>query len=277
MTSPTSASDPAAATDLFKQGRLGEALRASLDHVRANPQDPDARFVLFLLLCFSGELERAGTALNALAVQAKHLEVETALLRALLAAEQERATVLGTRGSPLLPPDPPEHLKARVRALDALRGGDVGSADKALDEAAEATPPVNGLLDGSPYDSIRDDDDLLGSVLELFAGGRYLWLPFERIRRLEISEPRRPLDLLWAPARLETAEGDASVFLPVLYAGSHAHPDDAVRLGRATDWRDVGAHIHRGAGQRVLRAAQGDLARECGVLEVRRLAAEQAG
>jgi type VI secretion system protein ImpE len=44
---------------------------------------------------------------------------------------------------------------------------------------------------------------------------------------------------------------DGEVFLPALYAGSHADADDQIRLGRATQWRgDAGAPI-RGVGQRV--------------------------
>ena len=49
------------------------------------------------------------------------------------------------------------------------------------------------------------------------------------------------LDLLWAPARLRTGEAFhgqdlGEVLLPVLSPFSWQHPDDAVRLGRSTEW-----------------------------------------
>ena len=48
-------------------------------------------------------------------------------------------------------------------------------------------------------------------------------------------------------------EGSAgNVFIPVLYPMSHEHPDNAVRLSRTTDWKEVeggpvlgvGVHMH---------------------------------
>jgi protein involved in temperature-dependent protein secretion len=56
----------------------------------------------------------------------------------------------------------------------------------------------------------------------------------------------------------------------VLYEGSHAHPNDRVRLGRATEWLDQEVAF-RGAGQKVLLAVQEDSERETGILEVRSL------
>jgi type VI secretion system protein ImpE len=39
--------------------------------------------------------------------------------------------------------------------------------------------------------------------------------------------------------------------LPVLYCGSFRHPDERVRLGRATDWENLGEKLVRGRGQRM--------------------------
>jgi len=256
--------------ELFQDGRLTEALRAQIEVVRSHPEDIDARYLLFVLFCFSGELERAASALNALAARAKHLEVETVLLRSLLAAESERRQVLTRSGVPLTAAHPPAHVGARLRALAAARMGDLDLLEKALDEAAEATPRLHGRIGDMDLDAARDDDDLLGSVLEVFSGGRYLWLPLEEIRALTLSAPRNPFDLLWAPAQLEMRDGtNASLYVPVLYQGSHADSDDAVRLGRSTVWNDIGRGIHRGAGQRVLRTLSAGEAREWPLLEIR--------
>ena len=43
---------------------------------------------------------------------------------------------------------------------------------------------------------------------------------------------------LWAPAQLKLKdEQEGGTFLPALYPHSHEHPDDAIKLGRATDWK----------------------------------------
>ena len=263
------------ATELFKAGQLTEALRAQTHVVRSHPADASARRLLVLLLAFAGEYTRASTAVEALEAQAGQADWTNVLLRSLLAAEQMRESVLEREGTPLVGDSPPAHLRARLRALAAARQGDLEQLEKCLDEAAASTPTLQGRLDDAPLDALRDDDDLLGSVLEVFAGGRYLWLPLEQIRSLTLAAPASALDLLWAPAALETHDGvEAQVHVPALYAGSARQSDDALRLGRSTTWTDVGRGIQRGAGQRMLRSALAGEAREWPLLEVRSLTCE---
>jgi protein involved in temperature-dependent protein secretion len=62
------------------------------------------------------------------------------------------------------------------------------------------------------------------------------------------------------------------VHLPALYAGSHAHKDDAHRAGRVTSWEEVpGLGAARGAGQKIWLALRGGEERECPLLDVRSL------
>jgi type VI secretion system protein ImpE len=164
----------------------------------------------------------------------------------------------------------------RHEALTAARGGDRALARKKLDEAADASPALAGAAEERAFSSVRDSDDLLASVLEVFAGGRYLWLPFENIRALTVAKPRHVLDLLWAGAEIEDSEGErASVHIPALYFGSSASANDAIRLGRATDWNDDYGSA-RGQGQRILLAsftgtADGDAEEEIPLLALRSL------
>ena len=78
----------------------------------------------------------------------------------------------------------------------------------------------------------------------------------------------------WVPAHLEIRDGQAGdVFLPALYPNSFEHPDDQVKLGRATDWKTVdGAGL--GVGLRTFLVDDDSLS----LLEWRRLEmAERAG
>jgi type VI secretion system protein ImpE len=106
----------------------------------------------------------------------------------------------------------------------------------------------------------------------MFAGGRYLWLPLERVRKLEIQPAEHQLELLWVPAQLEDTGGVvASVHLPALYQGSAGEADGRLRSGQMTEWREVDGVCIRGAGQKVLLARRGDLEREYALRDLRTL------
>jgi type VI secretion system protein ImpE len=150
----------------------------------------------------------------------------------------------------LLPP--PEHVGLRLEAVKCLRERRPADAVELLNRASAASPQVRGLLNEKPFVSIRDCDDLFGTVLEVFAQGVYYWVPMEQVDSLAMNAPRFPRDLLWFPARLSVREGPTGeAFLPALYPGSHEHADSNIKLGRLTDWKsDEGGPV-MGAGARV--------------------------
>ncbi len=239
------------AEDLLKAGHLAEAIEAHTEETRAFPTDEDRRHLLFTLLGFSGDLKRARLQADALGTLSPRTESWAQVYRGLLDAEGERRRVHHDGTSPLMPREPPAHVAKRLEALAALRSGEDDTASTAL--SAATGPRVSGRVDGAPFVSICDGDDALGGVLEVFAGGRYLWMPFERIRKIEIPEPRHLIDTLWTEVRLEDRSGGIGlVYLPVLYEGSWSNPDDRVKLGRVTEWADSLGVAFRGSGQRVL-------------------------
>jgi type VI secretion system protein ImpE len=259
------------AHERFKRGELAEAIAAQNELVKQRPTDPNARFELFVFLCFAGELERAEKQLDVLENRDGSLQRGGVVFRNLLASEFERRQVGLGRGRPVVPPVHPAYLVQRLEAFDRLRNGDVPGAEACIERAIADTPPLAGRIDGEPFEGLCDFDDVLGSVIEVFAGGRYLWLPLEHVRSLELSEPATALDTLWVPARLQDADGDtASVHIPALYAGSHGHADGRVRLGRETEWERRGS-LSLGRGQRIWVSASGDALREHPLLSVRRL------
>jgi type VI secretion system protein ImpE len=85
----------------------------------------------------------------------------------------------------------------------------------------------------------------------LTSNGKYYWIPVDRVESIEFRPPQRPRDLLWRRARMIVHDGpDGEVYLPALYAGSHAAAEDGLRLGRATDWAGGQGRPVRGSGQR---------------------------
>jgi type VI secretion system protein ImpE len=140
----------------------------------------------------------------------------------------------------------------------ALRGGQADEAVRLLAEVETQRPVVEGTANGTAFRGWRDLDDLTAGFLEvLTSNGKYYWVPFELVELLECRPPARPRDLLWRRARMVVRDGpDGEVYLPALYAGTHAEADDRLRLGRATDWRAGDGAPVRGRGQRMFLAGE---------------------
>jgi len=225
------------ATELYQQGKLQEAIEAQVQAVKSKPADQSVRLFLFELLVFAGELDRAQKQIEVLKYEDMDLQTATMRYRLLLESERTRRRFFQEGVAPRFPEEPPEHLKLRLEANNQLRGGDVKGAKALFERADAAVPPLKGLLNGKPFDVIRDADDRFGPVLEVFTNGNYFWVPFDQIEMVAMNAPKFPRDLLWIPARLTTAQGTTGdVHLPVLYPNSHAHQDTQVKLGRSTDW-----------------------------------------
>jgi len=87
--------------------------------------------------------------------------------------------------------------------------------------------------------------------------GQYMWLPLEHVAAIKVEPPRRLRDLLWIPAQIRTGPSFqgrelGEVLLPALYPLSSRHPDDAVRLGRATVWEEQEDGAVTPFGQKIL-------------------------
>ena len=194
--------------DLFREGRVEEAIETLGAALRVNPSNRQQRTFLFELLCFAGEYERARKQLDVLASENKDAMLGALTYQAALNGEITRREMFEAKRFPA----------------------------EAADGAALA-----GKLNGKPFTSISDADPRIGGRLELFAAGDYLWLSFRDVARLEVEAPRRLRDLLWSSAKLSTGPSYQSrefgeVLIPALCPLSSQHPDDAVRLGRVTEW-----------------------------------------
>jgi type VI secretion system protein ImpE len=260
------------ANDSFKAGRLQEAIDAQLKAVKADPADHGKRIFLFELLAFAGDLDRAQKHLDL--VEYGELELDQAVIgyRKLIEAEQARRRLFKEGAPPRFLTEAPEHVHWRLDALTCLREGRPADAMKRIEKAEETAPVVKGRLNDKPFELLRDYDDVLGTVLEVMARDAYYWVPLELVSSLTMNPPRYPRDLIWAAANLETKSGEAGdVFLPVVYASSHEHPNDQVKLGRITDWIGGDETPLQGVGARIFRSGDTDVP----LLEWRRLEVQE--
>jgi type VI secretion system protein ImpE len=235
------------ASDLFKQGRLKEAIEAQLQEVKAKPGDHGKRLFLFELSAFAGDLDRARRQIGAVTYDDPEQQRATEGYRKLLDAEEKRRRLFRDGLVPKFLGEMPEHVKLRLEAVNRLREGRQGEAAELLHKANEGADALKGTLNGKEFVGLRDADDLFGMVLEVLAQGDYFWVPLEQLDSLAMNAPAFPRDLLWLPARLTLQDGQhGEVFLPTIYPGTHEQADDQVKTGRATDCR--GADLPGGGG-----------------------------
>jgi type VI secretion system protein ImpE len=201
------------AQQLFKAGKLREAISALSSQLRDNPSDSRARTFLFELLCFAGEYDRAEKQLDILEQEGNRDSMLGILLyKAALNAERTRQEMF--------------EIKSYPRQL--VNGSSVS---------------VRGKLNGKEFQSLSDADPRIGEKLEVFAAGDYMWISYNDIAAMRAEAPKRLRDLLWLPANLVTGPELRSrelgeVLLPAISPLSWRHPNDEVRLGRVSEWSE---------------------------------------
>jgi type VI secretion system protein ImpE len=156
-----------------------------------------------------------------------------------------------------------------AQALQVESTGDVAGAAKLRQQALDEAPATSGQIDGGePFEWIADADSRLGPVLEAVINGRYCWVPFSALSKVELEAPEDLRDLVWLPANLTLSNGGETVALiPSRYPGSGAHADAAIRMGRKTEWVPLAEGQYSGLGQRLLVTSQA----EVGLLDAREL------
>jgi len=195
---------------LFQAGRLAETIQALGAGLRNDPTDVRQRTFLFELLCFAGEYDRAEKHLDLLAGSSHEASLGAWLYRSALHAERVRQEMF-REGAVPRPAPPPR--------------------------------PLGAVVNGRAFDAVTDADPRVGPRLEVFAAGQYTLIPFEHLASVRFEAPKRLRDLLWAQATVQTGpewEGLelGEVLVPVLAPLSWRHPEDAVRLGRVTEWEE---------------------------------------
>jgi type VI secretion system protein ImpE len=242
------------AYELYREGNLGAAIEAALRGVKAAPTDLDARLLLCDLLCFDQQLERADRQLELLVQQDPGLGPPLALYRQLIRAEVARQEVFQSGRVPELLDEVTDVVSLHLRAAIAVREGATQEAAELLRQAEEQRRRVAGECDGVPFGDLRDLNDLTAPFLEVLTiTGKYYWIAWDRLERLEFKPPKFLRDVLWRQAEMVIpGKPEAMVYVPVLYAGSHGSPDQSIRLGRRTEWQEQTGGYTAGAGQRTL-------------------------
>jgi type VI secretion system protein ImpE len=210
------------AKELFAAGKVKEAEKVLTAYLREHPSDKAQRTFLFELLCFAGEFARAEKQLSVLAGGGVESETGAIVYYAALHAEKTRHELFEKQAFPSSP-----------------------------------TACPTGTLNGKPFTELRDADPDIGARLEVFAAGSYVWIPFEHIASVEMGKPERLRDTLWTPALVQAAPSFkgmdlGEVLIPAIYPFSWKDPDEAVWLGRVTEWTADEHGTEYPSGQKIL-------------------------
>ncbi|MEP5729435.1 MAG: type VI secretion system accessory protein TagJ [Sulfitobacter sp.] len=249
-------------------GDLSGTLSALQDKVRSDPADPKLRIFLFQLLCVLGDWKRAITQLKLSGEMDPSALMMAQTYREGIICEVYREKVFKGEKEPMIFGEPETWLALLIEAQKLLAQGKTMQAAELRAQAFEAAPMTSGTVNGTPFEWIADADMRLGPVLEVIVNGRYFWLPFNQISKLDIEAPADLRDAVWTAAALTLRNGGEVVALiPTRYAETPAKGADAEKLARATDWQDVGDDTYLGVGQRLFATDQDDVA----LLDVREL------
>ena len=241
----------------LQTGDLEKALDDLTEAIRNDPSKVELRIFLFQLLSVLGQWERAITQLNVAAEMDPDASLMAQVYRPAINCEALRSSVFQGQRTPLIFGEPLEWMVWLTQVPGLIAAGKPEAAAELRDQAFEAAPAVSGQINGESFSWVADADARLGPILEAIVNGKYYWIPFERIWKIQIEEPTHLRDVVWTPATFTWSnEGEAIGLIPSRYPGSEAEPESVFQLGRKTDWRDAGNDFFIGVGQRMLATDQ---------------------
>jgi type VI secretion system protein ImpE len=257
----------------LRDGDPHAALKLLQEEIRSKSSDPKLRVFLFQLLSVLGQWERA---LNQLEVAA-NLDPATLAMaqtyREAVRCEVLRAQVFAGDKAPMVFGQPDQWLALLIESLLLTGRGQIRESDALRARAFDEAPATSGTLNGQRFEWIADADMRLGPVLEAVINGRYYWVPFSRLTRVEIEEPEDLRDVVWTPAHLLLENGgEAYALVPTRYTDTDKQADGALLLARKTAWEERRPEFFCGLGQRVLSTDGGEVS----LMDVREIALDPA-
>ncbi len=264
--------DTSAAEQALKEGDAQRALKLLTEQVRAHPQNAKLRVFLFQLLCVLGQWERALNQLNV------SLELDAGTLpmvqtyREAIACERLRMQVFAGKKVPMLFGEPETWVALLIEAMLRDGRGEPDAARQLRGEALEQAPASAGTANGQPFKWIADADTRLGPTLEAIINGKYYWLPWNRLSKVDIDPPEDLRDAVWMPAHFEfTNGGDVVGLMPTRYPDTVLAAGEWLALSRGTDWREIAPDTFIGLGQRLITTD----AAEFGLMDLRSVVIDQ--
>lgn len=252
----------------LKGGDITAALTSLKQQIRSDASNPKYRVFLFQILAVTGDWQKALDQLNVVGELDASALPMVQTYRETIACELLRKEIFAGGRSPLIMGDPDDWIARLLQSLGLGAAGHWDEAEALRNDAFEMAPATSGTIDGQPFEWIADADSRLGPVLEAVVNGRYYWVPFNRIRQIDIEAPCDLRDAVWLPANFVWSSGGETVgFIPTRYVGSELNDDNGVKLARKTIWQEPTPDTVLGFGQRMLTTDSG----EYSLMDVRKI------
>jgi type VI secretion system protein ImpE len=241
------------ARESLRQGDLDSCLDQLKQDVRKAPRDARLRTFLFQVFCITGEWDRALTQLKVVHELDPKTEPMVKTYQSAIRSEVLREKVFRGERTPTVFGDPGDWVPLIIEANRKLAAGQHAEAATLRDAAFEAAPTAEAVVNGRACQWVADADPRLGPIIEAVVEGKYMWIPYTRVKWLNVEAPADLRDQVWMPARFTwTNDGEAVALIPTRYPGSAASADPAIRLARKTDWTELDEDWSIPIGQRVL-------------------------
>jgi type VI secretion system protein ImpE len=243
----------------LQEKRLADALLALKREVREAPSNVELRVRLFALNSIMGHLDKAGADLDAIKSLDKTWAVPVQVYQSLIKAECLRREVFVGRAKPLVMGEPDGWLAWNIQSLALESTGQMEQAVQLRSQAWEDAPEYPSVVDGQRCAWLSDVDKRLGPALEAILDGKYYWIPFGQLRKIEPRPAEFLIETVWVPATLTVAGGcELSAHLPARYPGTEAAADGELVLGHKTAWTELPGGEHRPMGQKMIASETAD-------------------
>lgn len=240
-------------TTLLAANDVEGTLEALKSEVRKGPRDPRLRTFLFQLFCITGEWDRALTQLQVVRDLDPASDPMVKTYQAAIRCEILREKVFRGERSPTVFGDPGDWVPLLIEATRLLGTGEPDRAAELRDQAFDLAPTATVLIEGHRYDWVADADPRLGPIIEAVIEGRYMWIPYARVKYLKVEAPADLRDQVWMPATFTwTNDGEVVALIPTRYPGSATSKDPLIQLARKTDWVTLDDNWSLPLGQRML-------------------------
>jgi len=251
----------------LSEGDLEETLIQLQASVRSDPSNVKHRVFLFQLLSVMGQWERALTQLDVIGEMDASTLAMVQTYRPALHCENLRADIFAGKRSPMVFGKPEQWMALLFDALRLSAQGQYAQSQDARNQAFELAPTTSGTIENRNNDEgasqafnwIADADPRMGPMLEAIINGNYYWVPFHRIRAINIEAPEDMRDMAWMPVYFTWANGGETVgLIPTRYAGSESSDDNQVRTAHKTIWQEQDVDVYQGLGQRMFSTDTGE-------------------
>lgn len=228
--------------------------------IKMKPNDVQARWSLFFILCIQGNGQRALLQLQTLAKLDDSLTQQVQVLRSLIQCDHHREKLfLEATAAPALLGSKAPWMHTLFQALQLEQKGETDQADAKRLEALELAPTASGQIDGHAFEWFTDSDSRLGPVCELYHDQNYWWLSFADIQSLKFQRPQTVLDLIWAKVTCQLKDQTTLMaYMPMRYPLGNVTKEDKVLLSQYSHWEELSDTLVIGHGQKVFSTDQDD-------------------